>query len=204
VDSDRTREVAFTTRAAGGTQTLILLSGGLDSSTLVALARDRGLRPDALHVSYGQAAAGAELEAANRICRRYEVPLIHVRYEGSHFAAGEIRGRNAFLLQVALLEFPGEAGVVLVGLHGGTDYSDCSPEFVSQVQALYRLHTKGAIEMEAPFLDFAKVDLVRLARDLGVNVDLTYSCEAGDESCGTCQSCVDRARLIVEFPAARA
>lgn len=197
-------EEAAIKAAPAGARTLILLSGGLDSTTLVALARHRGFQPDALHVSYGQGAAGAELDASRRICRHYEIPLTHARYAGRKFSAGEILGRNAFLLGIALLEFPAEAGVVLIGVHGGTDYPDCSTSFVSQMQALFHLYTKGAIELEAPFLDFGKADLLRLARDLGVDVKVTYSCETGDEPCGSCQSCIDRARLILEMPTARA
>jgi 7-cyano-7-deazaguanine synthase len=182
---------------------LVLLSGGIDSSTLLALAKNRQTGVEALHISYGQPAHRAELRAATNICEKSGVSLTHIEYQGCESGAGEIRGRNAFLLAVALLEFRAHAGTVLIGIHGGTGYVDCSAEFVAQQQAIYCLHTNGAINLEAPFLDFSKQDILRLATDLGVDLSATYSCESGDSPCGVCQSCIDRALLIPEVPVAR-
>src|SRR5438309_1685727 len=100
---------------------LVLLSGGIDSAALAAMAKKRGLDVQALHVSYGQAAVRAELASARILAEREGIPLAEVVYEGSKFGAGEIRGRNAFLLFIALMEFPALAGLVLIGIHGGTD-----------------------------------------------------------------------------------
>lgn len=184
------------------TTALVLLSGGIDSSALVRLGQSKKLDVRALHVSYGQPAANAELLAAEGLARAFEVPLTHVVYKGSAVGSGEIRGRNALLLQIALFEFPASAGLVLIGVHGGTGYRDCGSSFIDEMQKLYVLQTDGQIELEAPFLDLLKGDVVRLADELGVPLSSTYSCEAEDVPCGHCQSCLDRGRLLAELSSA--
>ena len=122
-----------------------------DSSTLLWLSAEQGLNPTALFLDYGQPAAEAEGEAVERICSGLGADWRHVRYAGSNFGPGEIRGRNAFLLHTALLEFPSSSGVVALGIHAGTGYADCSPEFIETMQLSYQLHTKGTITPAAPF-----------------------------------------------------
>ena len=175
--------------------TLVLASGGIDSSTLLALSVQQGLEPVALFVDFGQPAAEAESRAVASIAGWLNISWRHVRYVGSRFAAGEIRGRNAFLMQVALLEFPSDSGIVVLGIHAGTDYADCSPEFMQIVRRSYGLCTGGTIIAVAPFLDWTKPDVYSLANELGVPIAQTHSCEASNSPCGRCDSCKDR-RLL--------
>jgi 7-cyano-7-deazaguanine synthase len=175
---------------------VVLLSGGLDSTTLLLFARAQGLDVRALHVDYGQAAASAEQAAVARICAAAEVNLQIVRYAGKTFGPGEIRGRNALLLHVALTEFPADSGIVLLGAHGGTDYRDCTPEFIELMQRSFDFHSDGAISVSAPFVELGKGDVIRLGLDLGIDVGDTYSCEAANQACGQCQSCRDRALVL--------
>jgi tRNA(Ile)-lysidine synthase TilS/MesJ len=107
---------------------LVLISGGLDSTTLLHVAKAQGLAVRALHVDYGQAAARAEQTTVTRACSKAGVELNVVRYAGKTFGPGEIRGRNALLLHIALTEFPAESGLVLLGAHGGTGYRTAGPE----------------------------------------------------------------------------
>ena len=174
---------------------LVLASGGIDSSTLLALSVQKGLGPVALFVDFGQPAAEAESRAMANICSWLNISWRHVRYAGSRFHAGEIRGRNAFLLQAALLEFPSDSGIVVFGIHTGTEYADCSPEFMQIMGRSYGLQTGGTIVAVAPFLDWTKPDVYRLANELGVPIARTYSCEASNSPCGRCNSCKDR-RLL--------
>lgn len=180
------------------TDALVLASGGIDSSTLLAFLRDQGFRPSALFVDYGQASAAAEEAAAGRICRELGAPLSVVRYRGATFGSGEIRGRNAFLLQVALLEFPGGTGSVMIGVHAGTGYRDCSSDFIGLMQHSFDFHTGGAISVCAPFVNWTKREVFSLARDLGVPILKTFSCETGISPCGKCRSCLDRIALGLE------
>ena len=174
---------------------LILASGGVDSSTLIWLSAQQGLRPTALFVDFGQPAAEAENEAVENICDSLGVPWRVARYSGANIDAGEIRGRNAFLLHLALLEFPSSSGVVALGIHAGTGYRDCSPEFMAVMQNSYEFHSRGAINATAPFLNWTKQDIFCLASNLNVPFALTHSCEADNHPCRQCQSCLDRRML---------
>lgn len=177
-----------------------MLSGGLDSTTLLHLALSRGLAVSALHVSYGQAAAIAEREAAARVCEASAIQLRVVSYMGSAFSTGEIRGRNAFLLHIGLTEFPSDAGVVLLGIHAGTAYRDCSADFVDMMGRSFDFHTDGAITISAPFIEMSKADIADLGASLSVPLATTFSCEAGSIACGRCQSCLDREFVLARSP----
>jgi 7-cyano-7-deazaguanine synthase len=178
------------------------LSGGIDSAVLLALAHVQATSTAALHVSYGQAAAHAERAAASRVANHFGVGLTVIDHRGQRFGAGEIRGRNAFLLQVALLHLPWTSGTILLGVHAGTDYRDCGEPFLTLMQGVYDFHTDGAVSVAAPFAELLKGDIVRLAADLDVPISLTHSCEASDDPCSDCQSCHDRETILSE--AARA
>ena len=174
---------------------LVLASGGVDSSALLWLCAEQGTLPHALFVDYGQAAAQSEGAAVAKLSTRLRAPWRHVRYSGSKFGAGEIRGRNAYLLHTALMEFPAQAGVVVLGIHAGTGYEDCSPEFIDAMQRSYHLHTSGAITIAAPFLHWTKQQVYSLATLLNVPLEETYSCEAANFPCNQCRSCIDRRSL---------
>jgi 7-cyano-7-deazaguanine synthase len=174
---------------------LILLSGGLDSATALAAASRDGASPGALFVVYGQAADLDELRAAAAIADHYSVSLDILKVAGLRFSEGEIRGRNAFLIHSALLAAPPGPTTIIIGIHGGTDYVDCSPEFVELMQRSLAFHTGGEVTLAAPFLDFSKGDIHVLTRKLDVPVELTYSCERGGDPCGECLSCKDRELL---------
>lgn len=174
---------------------LILASGGVDSSTLLWMATQQGLKPTALFFDYGQPAAEAECKAVAKICNALNAPWRRIRYSGSHFGVGEIRGRNAFLLHMALLEFPSSSGVVALGIHAGTGYADCSPEFMEVMKRSYEFHTGGEITTVAPFLHWNKQDVYRLAIKLKVPIEHTHSCEISNLPCRKCRSCVDRNQL---------
>lgn len=176
--------------------TLILSSGGTDSTTALALALAEGANCETLFVDYGQAAAAAESRASKAVANHYRVRRRTLRLKGLSFASGEIRARNAFLLHAALLAFPREVGSVLIAVHAGTPYRDCRPEFVDEMQRSFDFHAGGAITIAAPFIDTSKGGVLALALDLSVPVGLTYSCEAANTPCGECLSCLDREALL--------
>jgi 7-cyano-7-deazaguanine synthase len=186
-------------RSRDQSRALVLVSGGLDSAVALALAREDGFDVVALHVSYGQAAEHAEADAAAAIAAAADVPLRRVSYRGAiAFQEGEIRGRNAFLVQIALLEFPWPSGAVMLGIHAGTSYADCAPPFVDLMQRVLDFHCNGHVALVAPLLDLRKGDIARLAAELDVPVELTHSCEAANGACGVCQSCRDRSLVLAE------
>jgi 7-cyano-7-deazaguanine synthase len=175
---------------------LVLLSGGIDSAAALALICEAGSPAAALYVDYGQAAAASEAKASAAVAAYYRVGYQSVGCSGRSFGAGEIRGRNALLVHLALFAFRGDTGVVVIGIHAGTSYRDCSSDFVRLMQQSYDFHTAGQIALSAPFVDHVKGDVVSLALQLGLPLDLTYSCEAGNEPCGRCLSCQDREAIL--------
>jgi 7-cyano-7-deazaguanine synthase len=176
---------------------LVLLSGGIDSATLLAHACQTWPRVESLFVDYGQAAADGERAAAQSFAAAAGVDHREVSFAGPTFGAGEIRGRNAFLIHAALLAWPEQAGAIALGIHGHSVYRDCSPEFASLMQQSLDLHTAGAVQLSTPFITWTKGEVFSLALELGISLDLTYCCEAsGTAPCGTCESCRDRDHLL--------
>ncbi|HEV7610017.1 MAG TPA: 7-cyano-7-deazaguanine synthase QueC [Steroidobacteraceae bacterium] len=204
------------------TRAVVLLSGGLDSATVLALARAAGLECYALSVSYGQRHQ-AELNAAARIALALgarEHRIMHVnlgRIGGSALTdksidvpvePGEgipvtyVPARNTIMLSLALAwaEVLG-ATEIHIGVNA-VDYSgypDCRPEFVAAFEQLAQLATKagvegGALAVRAPLIDLSKAQIVREGARLGVDYALTVSCYQADDAGRACGRC-DSCRL---------
>lgn len=178
---------------------LILLSGGIDSCATVALYRRRSPSVSALFVDYGQAAVDQERCAVARVVSHYGISLSTVQCAGlGALGAGYVRGRNALLLQLALVVAPFDVGQIAIGLHAGTSYPDCSPAFVAEMQRVVDVYCEGKMRVVAPFIDQDKPGIVAFCREQAVPLDLTYSCERGTvPTCGQCASCLDRKALDV-------
>jgi 7-cyano-7-deazaguanine synthase len=176
--------------------TLVLLSGGIDSATALALATHQAAPSSALFIDYGQAAAAAEARSSLALARYYGVPYRRLLLSGLHFESGEIRGRNTFFLHAALLALDTEGSVVTIAMHSGTPYRDCTPDFVELMQRSYEFHTAGAVTLAVPFIDLVKSEVFDLALELKVPLQLTHSCEASNRPCRQCLSCLDREALF--------
>jgi 7-cyano-7-deazaguanine synthase len=205
-----------------GTRAVILLSGGLDSATVLALAREAGLDCHALSVSYGQRHQ-AELDAAARVAHAQgaqEHRIMHVdlgRIGGSALtdksidvptSAGEgipvtyVPARNTVMLSLAMAWAEVlDAREIHVGVNA-VDYSgypDCRPEFVAAFQNLATVATKAGVEgrapgIRAPLIDMSKADIIRTGTRLGVDYALTVSCYQADARGLACGAC-DSCRL---------
>ncbi len=178
---------------------VVLLSGGIDSFACAHFLSRNRFTPSAVFVDYGQAAGKQELAATARICKLLGIERTVVRLRAKpaeRFNAGEIPGRNLALLSIATL-FTHGAQIVALGIHAGTRYFDCSRSFNDQANRLITECSGGAIALFAPFLDWAKNDIIAYARSEGLDLSLTYSCEVGDlPPCGSCLSCRDRKALL--------
>ncbi len=175
---------------------VVLLSGGVDSASLLALCAEKKADSEALFVDYGQRALKPERGAATAIARAYGVPLRHASAHIGTIPEGEILGRNALLVHLALATAPPGAGTIMIGIHAGTTYRDCSPAFVKVMQSSLNLHREGAVQLAAPFLTWTKHEVYAYAHAAAVPLDMTYSCEAGTvPPCGECLSCKDRGLL---------
>lgn len=171
---------------------IVLLSGGIDSAALLALAVSDGSEAQALFVDYGQSAARLESRSSLAISRHFGVERVAIKVGPLEFGSGELRGRNAMLLHTALFAFPRWTGPIAMGIHGGTSYRDCSPDFVRLMEESFSFHTDGQVTVATPFLNWSKSDVMNLASDMEVPISMTYSCEEADGPCHTCLSCLDR------------
>ena len=206
-----------------------LLSGGMDSSTLAYVARDRGYDILALHLNYGQRTEARELAAARAVADRLgileflPVSVEYLRLFGTSSltdasipigtydpSAPELPStyvpfRNGNLLAIATsyAESRG-ADAIFIGVQA-LDYSgypDCRPQFIAAFQRAIDLGTaeRTSIRLETPFVGLTKTEILRIGLDLGVPYDLTWSCYQGeDEACGVCGSCHYRQAAFAEL-----
>jgi len=176
---------------------IVLLSGGIDSSTCVAFYRRGRFHVMTLFIDYGQPAAEIERRSARAISRHYDVALHEVSVRGlQRRDVGYVPGRNAFLVCTALASAQSTSGLIALGIHAGTAYPDCSRAFVDACQTVADVYANGTIQVAAPFLEWSKSEIFAHAKKVGVPIDRTYSCEAGARKpCGKCLSCQDRASL---------
>jgi 7-cyano-7-deazaguanine synthase len=174
----------------------VLLSGGIDSTACVHFYSERKNKISTLYIDYGQLSAYQELKSAKQISKYYDVELKVLKLKGPLVTKKDyICGRNSFLLMASLMEMPNNDTMAL-GIHAGTNYSDCSPAFIENIQSIFDLYTKGLIQVCAPFLNWTKSDIWQYCIQKKIPVRLTYSCEYGKKQpCGKCLSCKDMEAL---------
>ncbi|QDF95545.1 7-cyano-7-deazaguanine synthase QueC [Azoarcus sp. DD4] len=202
---------------------VVLLSGGLDSATCLAIARDMGLETYALSVAYGQRHA-AELTASQRVAaalgaREHRLasvglgqfggsaltdPTIAVpeNSENSGIPVTYVPARNTVMLSIALAWAEVlDARHIFVGVNA-VDYSgypDCRPAFIQAFETMANLATKAGVEgkhitIHAPLIDLSKADIIRRGVALGVDYGITVSCYQADDAGRACGRC-DACRL---------
>jgi 7-cyano-7-deazaguanine synthase len=196
---------------------VVLLSGGLDSATVLAIARHDGWECRALSIDYGQRHR-AELDAAARVARslgaaEHRVVPIDLRVFGGSALTDRaidvpsqaspgipvtyVPARNTIFLALALAYAEVTASdAIFIGVNA-VDYSgypDCRPQFLAAFGALANLATKRAVEgaaitIGAPIVDMTKADIVRRGLALGVDYSLTVSCYNADGAGRACGRC---------------
>src|SRR6266568_4103563 len=195
---------------------VVLYSGGLDSTTCLAIARKEGFTPFAISFSYGQR-HGLELEIAkanaNRLgAEEHLVADIEVPKEGvgSDIPVTYVPARNTIFLSFALgwAEVLG-AFDIFIGVNA-LDYSgypDCRPEYIAAFETMANLATKAGVEgsgrfqIHAPLIRLTKAEIIRQGLALGVDYGRTHSCyDPTDEglACGLCDSCRLRLKGFAE------
>ena len=209
---------------------VVLLSGGLDSATMLAIAKDRGFQCHALTVDYGQRHR-AELNAAKRIAKAFQAvehrifPLDLTVFGGSALTDKTIElplapstgipptyvpARNTIMLSLALAWAETLASNdIFIGANA-LDYSgypDCRPEYIAAYETLANLATKAAVEgcklsIHAPLIALSKAEIIRRGAALGVDFALTVSCYQASDDGLACGQC-DSCRLrLAGFAAA--
>lgn len=207
---------------SGAPRAVVLVSGGLDSATTLALAREQGFAVYALSINYGQRHV-IELEAAARVARRlgaieHQVLSLDLRMVGGSALTDEsiavpteatpgipvtyVPARNTLFLSLALgwAEVLG-ARDLYIGVNA-VDYSgypDCRPAFVAAFETLANLATRMGVEgqhirLHAPLIELSKAAIIREALRLGVELGDTLSCYNPDPEGRACGAC-DSCRL---------
>ena len=214
---------------------VVLLSGGLDSATALAVARAEGFAPYALSFRYGQRHE-VELAASRRVAEalgaiQHVVADIDLRVFGGSALTADVAvphhdrvedmaegipvtyvpARNTIFLSYALAwaETLG-ASDVFIGVNA-LDYSgypDCRPEYIAAYEAMADLATKAGVEgrqrlrIHAPLIELTKAQIIQRGLALGVDYGLTHSCydpDAAGRPCGSCDSCLLRAKGFAEL-----
>jgi 7-cyano-7-deazaguanine synthase len=202
---------------------VVLLSGGLDSATCLAIARDEGYECHALSIAYGQRHA-AEIEAARRVATMLDAAthrtmavdlaafggsaltdraLAVPEAPSSGIPITYVPARNTVFLALALaLSEVLEAQDVFIGVNA-LDYSgypDCRPEYIAAFAAMAGLATRAGVEegrptrIRAPLIAMSKSEIIRRGVALGVDFSQTVSCYQADEQGRACGRC-DSCRL---------
>ena len=200
---------------------VIIVSGGMDSTTLLYDRRDEIAL--AISFDYGSNHNAREIAYAKMHCKRLgiehiTIPLdfMHKYFRSSllegadaipegHYAAENMKStvvpfRNGIMLAVA-------AGVaesrnltkLLIANHGGdhTIYPDCRPEFISAMDSATNAGTYVGVRVIAPYTNITKGDIARIGKKLGIDYSETWSCyKGGEKHCGKCGTCVERKEAL--------
>ncbi|UXI67663.1 7-cyano-7-deazaguanine synthase QueC [Tahibacter amnicola] len=202
---------------------VVLVSGGMDSAVVLAIAKAQGYACYALSVAYGQRHA-SELAASDRVCAQlgavaHKTVTVDLRSIGGSALTADIDvpeqggagipvtyvpARNTIMLSIALgwAEVLG-ASDIFCGVNA-VDYSgypDCRPAFIDSFQQLANVATKAGVEgaglrVHAPLMRLSKADIAREGVRLGVDFSATVSCyqaDADGRACAHCDACRLRA-----------
>ena len=201
---------------------VVLLSGGLDSATTLAMATDLGYRCHALSVDYGQRHR-SELRAAENVAASMGAELKTIQLDLRTFGGSALTddidvpveqtdgipvtyvpARNTIMLSLALAwaEVLG-ANDIFIGVNA-VDYSgypDCRPEFINAFEEMANLATKAGVvgnllSIHTPLIDLSKAEIIQEGAALNVDYSMTVSCYQADNegrACGVCDSCRIRA-----------
>jgi len=201
-------------------RTLVVFSGGMDSTTLVWSLRSQGHEVSLVSFDYGQRHR-RELRSATDVARHLDVehqtidltglrPLLkgsaltdasvdvpHGHYESETMKATVVPNRNAIMTSIAWgIAVAEDMDAVALGIHAGDHaiYPDCRPEFHKAIEVALQLGTdRLSMKLLAPFIRMTKTDIAKLGGALGVRYDLTWTCyEGGEVHCGKCGACQER------------
>ena len=196
---------------------IVLVSGGLDSATALAIAKSEGYDCHALSFDYGQR-HGVELEAARRVAQSMGVSdhrIIRIdlaQFGGSALTDKNIEvpvepgegipvtyvpARNTIFLSYALAnaEVIGAADIFIgVNAVDYSGYPDCRPEYIKAFEAMANLATRAAVEgqkltLHTPLIDLSKAQIIEKGIKLDVDYSLTVSCYQADNAGRACGAC---------------
>jgi len=193
---------------------ILLLSGGLDSSSLLFWMKNNGYDPVPLFVDYGQPTAAAEWNAAVRIAHAAGMPPpLHLALPGfaswaqaldstgpeTQHSKEYFPSRNLLLITLAsICAYHLGISAIMIGIISGTSglFPDTSPNFLKASNRVLLLE-HSRLSVEAPFADREKLDVVSEAMRFGLPLQLTFSCnKSSPYHCWGCSSCMDRYTIL--------
>ena len=205
--------------SGGAEQAVVLLSGGMDSATVLHWALAEGFAPTALSFRYGQRHS-AELKAARRLAEEVGCELVEMDLDLAQFGASALTdpeiavpegpnegipvtyvpARNTVFLSIALA-LAEARGIhhICIGVNA-VDYSgypDCRGEFIAAFEKTANLATRDGVEgrpfrIHTPLIDWSKAEIIQAGVRLGVDYSMTVSCYRADaegRACGVCEAC---------------
>jgi len=201
-------------------KSLVSLSGGLDSSTLVGYLKHQTFDVQAIHFQYGSKHNKYELEAAKQINDFYKLPPLIIinlneifsnvssnllssggdipegHYASENMKLTVVPGRN--LIFASILSSIAESNridVISLAVHQGDHaiYPDCRPDFINSLRKTIKFSTERRVTLFCPFINKTKTDIVTIGLKIGVPYNLTRTCYKDQENaCGKCGACNER------------
>lgn len=205
-------------RKAEGMKSVIVLSGGMDSLTALALMVKQDREILAVNFQYGSKHNAKEALAVKKIADHYKIPLKTItlafndylksdllttggKIPEGHYAADNMKKtvvpfRNGIMLAIAAGYAESEgAKTLILGNHAGDHaiYPDCRQDFITAMDEAIRVGTYVGVRLESPFVGLTKSEIVTLGEKLNTPYELSWSCYVGeDQACGRCGTCVER------------
>ena len=200
---------------------IIILSGGMDSTTLLYELRERIAL--ALSFDYGSKHNAREIPFARWHCHHLGIEhlALPLHFMSAHFESSLLQGggdipdgsycddnmkstvvpfRNGIMLSVAVgMAESRRLKCVMMANHGGDHaiYPDCRPQFVEAFDRAAQAGTYNGVRLFSPYTSITKADIARKGKELGVDYSRTWSCyRGGEHHCGRCATCVERREAL--------
>lgn len=203
--------------------TVLILSGGMDSTTMLYEFKDRvaiGISFD-----YGSNHNQREIPFARLHCQKLGIRhiVIELGFMSQYFKSSLLTGsedipegsynsqnmqstvvpfRNGIMLSIAcgIAESRG-LSMVMIANHGGDHniYPDCRPAFIDSMSTAMTCGTDSQVAINAPYTNLTKADIARHGKHMGIDYSQTWSCyRGGDHQCGKCATCIERREALAE------
>ena len=200
---------------------LIVLSGGLDSTTMLYEYRSRIALAVSFH--YGSNHNDREINFAKMHCERLGIPHFIIRlpfikqffkssllegadaipegnYDEENMKSTVVPFRNGIMLSIAAgIAENNQLNFVMLANHAGdhTIYPDCRPAFVNAMSEAIKAGTWNGVEILAPYTNITKADIAKRGKELGIDYSETWSCyKGGEHHCGVCGTCRERKEAL--------
>ncbi len=205
-------------------KSIILISGGLDSVVTLGIAKEEYNIELGLTFDYGQKPSKEEILAAKKVCEYYNIrhevikldwlkAITHTALVSSKEAPENNLGtvssmksvwvpnRNGLFLNIAAAFADAEGYTdILFGANAqeGKTFPDNTPEFRERINSVFEFSTLVKPKVQAPLINYSKDDIVRIALEKGVPLELVRSCyNSAKKNCGKCESCVNLKRALI-------